>query len=137
MAILGIKMSVFCFLLSVWGIVMLSAMGGLLALRSVAFAEDFEAHTLEEVYEKYDNAVSCRELPSRTIDPLSRAGKKLLDSLWYLWSNSHLLMASVVLEHQKLMHCKPRAVGDHSNESQLPVVKKVRCDLVQPKFLPK
>ena len=54
MALLGIKMSVFCSLLSVWGIIMLAAMGGLLMIKSVAFAEDFEAETLEEMYEKYE-----------------------------------------------------------------------------------
>lgn len=58
MAVLGIKMSVFCSLLSVWGILMLAVMGGLLSIKSVAFAEDFEAETLEEIYEKYEKAVS-------------------------------------------------------------------------------
>ena len=58
MAIIGIKMSVFASLLSVWGIIMLAIMGGLLRIHSVAFAEDFEAETLAEMEEKYDNAVS-------------------------------------------------------------------------------
>ena len=62
MALLGIKMSVFCSLLSVWGILMLAIMGGLLSIRSVAFAEDFEAETLDEIFEKYDKAV--RPFPS-------------------------------------------------------------------------
>ena len=62
MALLGIKMSVFCSLLSVWGILMLAAMGGLLMIKSVAFAEDFEAETLEEMYEKYDKAVSLHQI---------------------------------------------------------------------------
>jgi len=51
-------MSVFCTLLSVWGIIMLGIMGGLLKMQSVAFAEDFEAHTIQEVYTMYENAVS-------------------------------------------------------------------------------
>jgi hypothetical protein len=58
MAIIGIKLSVFFSLLSIWGIVMLAIMGGLLKIRSVAFAEDFESASLEEMYEKYENAVS-------------------------------------------------------------------------------
>ena len=37
---------------------MLAIMGGLLRIHSVAFAEDFEAETLAEMEEKYDNAVS-------------------------------------------------------------------------------
>jgi hypothetical protein len=70
MALLGIKMSVFCSLLSVWGIIMLAAMGGLLMIKSVAFAEDFEAETLEEMYEKYDKAV-C-PCPLSVTHPLTR-----------------------------------------------------------------
>jgi len=58
MALIGIKMSVFCTLLSVWGIIMLGIMGGLLKMRSVAFAEDFESHNIDEVYTMYENAVS-------------------------------------------------------------------------------
>ena len=58
MAVIGIKTSVFFSLLSVWGIIMLAIMGGLLKIRSVAFAEDFEAETMEEIDEMYDHAVS-------------------------------------------------------------------------------
>jgi hypothetical protein len=58
MAIIGIKMSVFASLISVWGIIMLAIMGGLLRIHSVAFAEDFESETLEDMENKYDDAVS-------------------------------------------------------------------------------
>lgn len=58
MALLGIKMSVCCTLLSAWAIIMLAIMGGLLAIKSVAFAEDFESDSLEEMEKKYDAAVS-------------------------------------------------------------------------------
>ena len=37
---------------------MLAIMGGLLAIKSVAFAEDFESESLEEMERKYDAAVS-------------------------------------------------------------------------------
>lgn len=58
MAILGIKSSVALSLISVWGIIQLAIMGGLLRIHSVAFAEDFEAHSLDEMEKMYDDAVS-------------------------------------------------------------------------------
>lgn len=41
---------------------MLAIMGGLLHIKSVAFAEDFEAESLTELYEKYDEAVRLKVL---------------------------------------------------------------------------
>lgn len=63
MAVLGPKSSACLTILSIWAIIMLSIMGGLLRIHSVAFAEDFEAEDIDEVYHKYDNAVSyCNRL---------------------------------------------------------------------------
>lgn len=74
MALIGIKCSVVLSLISIWGIIQLAVMGGLLKIHSVAFAEDFEAESLEEVEESYDTAVSieanartCRQLFIDTI----------------------------------------------------------------------
>lgn len=58
MAILGIKSSVVLSLISIWGIIQLAIMGGLLRIHSVAFAEDFESHNIEEVETMYEKAVS-------------------------------------------------------------------------------
>ncbi|KAI1301516.1 Ribonuclease kappa-B [Halotydeus destructor] len=61
MAFLGPKLSLFFSILSVWGVIMLSIMGGLLSIKSVAFAEDFqqsdpEPENLTELYKMYDDA---------------------------------------------------------------------------------
>ncbi|XP_054158330.1 ribonuclease kappa-B-like [Oppia nitens] len=62
--ICGPKLSVCCAVLSVWGIVMLAILGGLLKIRSIAFAEDILADIKSvdlddfgrQATDKYDNA---------------------------------------------------------------------------------
>ncbi|CAG2102133.1 unnamed protein product [Medioppia subpectinata] len=65
--ICGPKLSICCSLLSIWGIIMLVIMGGLLKMKSIAFAEDLlEEYTsaplkdmdefLKAADEKYENA---------------------------------------------------------------------------------
>lgn len=66
--ICGVKRSIFCTLVSTWGIVMLAAMGGLLSYKSLAFVEDvavddFDQHHGIDVFyseqdQKYDVAAS-------------------------------------------------------------------------------
>lgn len=62
----GVKRSIFCTLVSVWGVIMLGIMGGLLSYKSIAFIEDvpveeFDQHQgidafFKEQYHKYDLA---------------------------------------------------------------------------------
>ena len=64
----GVKRSIFCTLVSVWGIIMLAAMGGLLSYKSLAFVEDipveeFDQHLgidafYREQDQKFDSAAS-------------------------------------------------------------------------------
>lgn len=57
----GVKRSIFCTLVSTWGIVMLAVMGGLLSYKSLAFVEDipveeFEQHLgIEAFYREQDH----------------------------------------------------------------------------------
>lgn len=57
----GVKRSIFCTLVSVWGIIMLGVMGGLLSYKSIAFIEDipveeFEQHNgIENFYTEQDH----------------------------------------------------------------------------------
>lgn len=44
----GVKRSIFCTLVSVWGIIMLSIMGGLLSYKSLAFVEDIAVEEFEQ-----------------------------------------------------------------------------------------
>lgn len=46
--ICGVKRSIFCTLVSTWGIVMLAAMGGLLSYRSLAFVEDIAVEDFDQ-----------------------------------------------------------------------------------------
>lgn len=57
----GVKRSICCTLVSAWAIVMLSIMGGLLSIKSLAFIEDVAVHidvntTNAEFYENQDKA---------------------------------------------------------------------------------
>lgn len=62
----GVKRSIFCTLISVWGVIMLGIMGGLLSYKSIAFVEDipveeFDQHRgllsfFEEQNHKFDMA---------------------------------------------------------------------------------
>ena len=69
MALIGIKCSVALSLISIWGIIQLAVMGGLLKIHSVAFAEDFEAENIVEVEDMYDMAVSIA-VNEQTFRPL-------------------------------------------------------------------
>lgn len=46
--ICGVKRSIFCTLVSVWGIIMLAAMGGLLSIKSLAFVEDIAVEEFDQ-----------------------------------------------------------------------------------------
>lgn len=59
----GVKRSIFCTLVSAWGIIMLAGMGGLLSYKSLAFVEDLEveeftgiANFYHEQDHKFDSA---------------------------------------------------------------------------------
>lgn len=44
----GVKRSIFCTLVSTWGIIMLGAMGGLLSYKSLSFVEDVEVKEFDQ-----------------------------------------------------------------------------------------
>lgn len=64
----GVKRSIFCTLVSTWGIIMLASMGGLLSYKSLAFVEDIpveefdQRHGIDTFYkeqdQKFDTAAS-------------------------------------------------------------------------------
>lgn len=57
----GVKRSIFCTLISVWGVIMLGIMGGLLSYKSIAFVEDipveeFNQHLgMDNFYKEQDH----------------------------------------------------------------------------------
>lgn len=48
--ICGVKRSIFCTLVSTWGIIMLAVMGGLLSYKSLAFVEDIPVEEFDQKY---------------------------------------------------------------------------------------
>lgn len=56
----GVKRSIFCTLVSVWAIIMLAAMGGLLSYKSLSFVEDLPVEEPDEANLAFDRgAQNC------------------------------------------------------------------------------
>lgn len=90
--ICGVKRSVFCTLVSTWGIIMLASMGGLLSYKSLSFVEDlaveeFDQHLgVEAFYKEQDHKFDMAA--NNCYIALAMYGVTLLVSIYH-WAVYH------------------------------------------------